>query len=114
MKDKLFLLKPDFMDQGRGPYFCPGCAFVEGMLSFYPALRDKIEIDYIDFERPRPLLVAEIGEENQNCPKLVLGENRPVPERVTVHQAKGKYFISEPAEICRYLGSTYGYGVPHD
>ncbi len=72
MKDRLYLLKPNFLDQGK-IYFCPGCAQVEGMLSFYPALREKIEVQYIEFPRPRPSLVAEVGEENQGCPKLVLG-----------------------------------------
>ena len=33
MKDRLYLLKPNFIDQGK-VYFCPGCAQVEGMLSF--------------------------------------------------------------------------------
>jgi hypothetical protein len=41
MKDRLFLFKPNFMDRGKGPYFCPGCVVVEGMLSFYPTLRDQ-------------------------------------------------------------------------
>jgi hypothetical protein len=56
MKDRLYLLKPDFLDQGKA-YFCPGCAQVEGMLSFYPALREKIEVFYTEFPRPRPRLV---------------------------------------------------------
>jgi hypothetical protein len=114
MKDRLFLLKPGFFDQGKGPYFCPGCAFAEGMLSFYPSLRDKIEINYIDFTRPRPCLVAEIGEENQGCPKLILGGSHSVPQRITVKEVKGRRFISEPSEICRYLASAYGFGEPHD
>jgi hypothetical protein len=114
MKDKLFLLKPDFMDQGKGPYFCPGCAFVEGMLSFYPELRDKIEIYYIEFKRPRPLLVSEIGEENQSCPKLILGNSNHTPNEITINEANGHCFISGESEICHYLGRVYGYGEPHD
>lgn len=112
MKDRLYMLKPDFLDQGK-IYFCPGCAQVEGMLSFYPALRKRIEIQYIDFPRPRSRLVAEIGEENQGCPKLVLGGEHSVPERVTATEAKGHRFISEPIEICRYLAGAYGVGEPH-
>ena len=114
MKDQLYLLKPNFFDQGAGPFFCPGCAFVEGMLSFYPELRDKIEVNYIDFPRPRPSLVAEIGAYNQGCPKLVLGEDmRAVPEGVTVAEANGRRFISRDVEICIYLASAYGFGKPH-
>ncbi len=113
MKDRLYLLKPNFFEQGKA-YFCPGCAQVEGMLSFYPGLRDRIEVLYVDFPRPRPRLVAEIGEENQGCPKLILGGEHSVPRRVVVGEAKGNRFISEPMEICRYLACAYGVGEPHD
>jgi len=112
MKDRLYLLKPGFVDQGKA-YFCPGCALVEGMLSFYPGLREKIEIHYIDFPRPRPRLIAEIGEENQGCPKLILGGEHTIPPRVVVSEAKGKRFIPEAMEICRYLAGAYGVGEPH-
>ena len=114
MKDRLYLLKPNFTDKGVGPFFCPGCARVEGMLSYYPALRDKIEIHQIDFQRPRPALVSELGEENQGCPKLILGEpTRSIPPEVAVKEAKGCRFISGDIEICRYLAKTYGVGEPH-
>ena len=112
MKDRLYLLKPNFTDQGKA-YFCPGCALVEGMLSFYPGLREKVEIHYIDFPRPRASLVTEVGEENQGCPKMILGGDHPIPQRVAVGEAKGRRFISEPIEICRYLASAYGCGEPH-
>ena len=82
MKGRLFLLKPGFMDQGRDHTSPPGCVVVEGMLSFYPGFRDKIEVNYIDFPRPRPGLVALIGAENQSCPKLILGGEHLVPEGV--------------------------------
>ena len=114
MKDRLYLLKPDFTDQGAGPFFCLESALVEGMLSFYPALREKIEVYYIDFQKPRPALVAELGVENQRAPKLILGEaTQAVPRGVKVSEAKGRRFISQDVEICRYLASTYGYGEPH-
>jgi hypothetical protein len=112
MKDRLYLLKSDFLDQGK-IYFCPGCAQVEGMLSFYPALRERIEVQYIEFPRPRPSLVAEVGEENQGCPKLVLGGEYAIPPSITVAEAKGRRFVSAPLEICRYLASAYGVGEPH-
>ena len=112
MKDRLYLLKPDFIDQGK-TYFCPGCAQVEWMLSFYPELREKIEVFYVDFPRPRPGLVADIGEENQGCPKLVIGGEYDVPGGVKVGEARGRRFISAPLEICRYLSSAYGVGEPH-
>jgi hypothetical protein len=112
MKDRLYLIKPNFIDEGK-VYFCPGCAQVEGMLSYYPALREKIEIRYIEFPRPRPSLIAEIGEENQGCPKLILGGAYPIPQDVSAGEAKGNRFISDPIAICTYLASAYEVGEPH-
>jgi hypothetical protein len=112
MQDRLYLLKPNFIDRGKA-YFCPGCAQVEGMLSFYPGLRDKIDVRYIAFPRPRPDLVHEIGEENQGCPKLILGGEYHIPQGIKVDEAKGNRFISGPIEICRYLAGAYGVGEPH-
>jgi hypothetical protein len=113
MKDQLYLLKPGFMDKGTGPFFCPGCALVEGMLSFYPVLREKIEVHYIDFPRPRPELVI-LGEDNQGAPKLILGDNNGVvPAGVNVATANGRMFIANNIEICKYLASVYGVGTPH-
>jgi len=114
MKDRLYLLKPDFTDQGAGPFFCPESALVEGVLSFYPTLRDKIEAHYIDFQKPRHSLVAELGAENQGAPKLILGQaTRPAPQGVTLSEANGRRFIARDIEICRYLASAYGCGEPH-
>ena len=70
--DRLYLLKPQFMDQGKGPYFCPGCAQMLGLLEFYPELKQELEVRYLDFPRPRPELIDLLGEENQSCPVLVL------------------------------------------
>ena len=112
MKDRLYLLKPDFLEKGK-LYFCPGCAQVEGMLSFYPALREKFEVHYLDFPRPRPTLVAEIGEANQGCPKLVLGGEYQLPPGINAGEANGRRFISAPLEICSYLATAYGVGEPH-
>jgi hypothetical protein len=114
MKDQLYLLKPDFSDNGAGPYFCPESALVEGMLSFYPALREKIEVYYIDFQKPRQVIVAVLGADNQGAPKLILGDNnRNIPPEVTINTANGRKFLSNDIEICRYLASIYGYGMPH-
>ena len=38
----------------------------------------------------------------------------PVPEGIVVSEANQNRFIADPLEICRYLGKTYGIGIPHD
>ncbi len=112
--DRLYLLTPHFMDQGKGPYFCPGCAQMVGLLEFYPALKERLEVRYLDFPRPRPELLELLGEENQSCPVLVL-KNAPtgVPSAIPLQQAKGHWFVEGPDAISRYLAHAHGIGIPH-
>lgn len=98
---KLFLLKADFQDANRADgkkYFCPECSPIEGLLSYYPRLRSELEVQYLDFSRPRPALVDLLGEENQSCPVLVLEDGS---------------FINEPSEIIKYLTQYHKVGHPH-
>ena len=110
-KDTLFLLKPDFHNGDKGPFYCPECALVEGMLSFYPKLRHKLDVNYVDFAKPRAAVVALLGEANQGCPVLVLAEGRRVLDTgLEVKEAQGRRFISNEAHIRRYLSATFGVG----
>jgi hypothetical protein len=112
-RDKLFLLKADFLDQGE-KYYCPECAQLEGVLAFYPVLREKLEIRYVDFSRPRPEVIREIGEANQSCPVLVLASpDWKKCKNISVGDANGKTFISGAEEIGNYLAQAYGIGKPH-
>ena len=113
-RDRLYLLKPNFMDGNAGPYFCPGCAQMLGLLEFYPVLKEKLEIRFLDFPRPRAELVQLIGEENQSCPVLVLNQ-APSGSAATfaVQQANGHWFVTGAEEISSYLAATYGTGIPH-
>jgi len=98
---KLFLLKADFQDANRADgkkYFCPECSPIEGLLSYYPRLRNDLEVQYLDFERPRKVLVDLIGEANQGCPVLVLEDGT---------------FINEPNEIIRHLTEKHQIGYSH-
>jgi hypothetical protein len=113
-RDRLYLLKPQFMDQGKGPYFCPGCAQMAGLLEFYPALKQHLEVRYLDFPRPRPELVELLGEENQRCPVLVLkAAPSGAPSSLPLQQAKDHWFVEGADEIARYLAHAYGIGIPH-
>lgn len=102
------------MDQGQGPYFCPHCAQLVGLMEFYPAPKEQLEVRWLDFQRPRPELVDQLGEENQSCPVLLL---HAMPEvslaKPPLQQAKGRWFVEGADEIARYLAHTYGIGIPH-
>ncbi len=110
-KDKLFILKPDFRKDDEGPFYCPESAMVEGMLSFYPKLRHKLDVQYVDFAKPRAAVVAELGEANQGCPVLILADGRRVLDpSLDVKQSNGRRFISNETDIRRYLAAVYGVG----
>ena len=99
--DKLFLLKPNFEDPERGTgkkYFCPPCTLMEGILSFYPELREKLEVHYVNYARPRQPIIDLIGEENQSCPVLIHPDGT---------------FIKDHDLILNYLAKKYGIGHAH-
>lgn len=116
-KDLLFVLKPSFTDAAAGPhpFFCPPCAQVEGFLNYFPAIRETLEIRAVDFPRPRAEVIAQLGDEHQGCPVLVLAEDAPIPAGAAerVKRANGKRFVSGATDITTYLGLRHGAGVPH-
>lgn len=113
-RDRLFLLKPHFMDGGTGPYFCPQCAQMAGLMEFYPSLKQQLDVRWLDFPRPRPELIDLLGDENQSCPVLVLKDApADLPSSLPVQQAKGRRFVEGASEIAAYLAHVHGIGIPH-
>jgi len=115
-RDQLFLLKPDFRDDSGGPWYCPSCATLEGVLGFYPRLRDLLEVQYLAFPRPRDPVIAVIGAENQGLPVLVVGTEPAADAALTgldVREAKGRRFLQSPGDIGKYLARRHGIGAPH-
>lgn len=99
--EKLFLIKPDFKDLKRNAdsnYFCTNCVTLEGLLSFYPRLRNELDVHYVDFARPRPAIVELIGEANQSCPVLVLDDGK---------------FLNRAEDIMSHLAKHYQIGQAH-
>ena len=113
-RDILFLLKEDFMDGAGAPYFCPDCAQISGVLSYFPKLRHKLDVRYIDFPRPRNEIVELLGDKHQGCPVLIL-DKPPAMDAlayVTGH-ANGKSFISGAKAIANYWSYTESVSRPH-
>jgi hypothetical protein len=108
MKDHLFLLRPGFMNAGMGPLYCSDSAPVEGVLSFFPQLRELLEIHYLDFPRPRKLLVDTLGDQYQSLPVLVLAPNRDIKDQeLEASHANGKWFFTDESSIRHYLSTQY-------
>jgi hypothetical protein len=115
-RDQLFLLKRDFMDGARGPFYCPDCATLEGLLSFYPKLRDAMDVQYVDFPRPRAPVIAVVGPDNQGLPTLVIAPGPAADKALAgldVREAQGKRFLQSTGDIGRYLARRHGIGEPH-
>ena len=113
-KDVLFLLKPGFPDNGDGPFYCPECAAVEGLLAYYPSLCERLEIRRIDFSRPRTTLVSMLGEDHQSCPVLVLAESVERPrEKSGAQEINGRQFLAGDRAIACFLAARFGLARPH-
>ncbi len=108
MKDQLFLLRPGFSNAGLGPLYCGDSVAVEGLLSFCPALREAVDVHYIDFARPRAPLVAALGENGQSVPVLILARETVLKDQgIAPEVAKGNRYIADEKTIRRYLSAQY-------
>ncbi len=110
-RDTLFLLPPGFFDNDRREY-CPECAEIWGLLSYYPAIKESLEIVYQPIEKPRAGLVALLGDKNQNCPTLVLDADNPRYDDAGIMQKNGHYFINNARDMGRYFAKRFGTAWP--
>ena len=112
MKDKLFVLRPGFEERGV-TYFCPFSAQVIGFLTYYPQVKDTVELVELEFAKPRKPLADLVGEAHQAAPMLVLvGEPVTVPN-VKIGDANSRKYVEKTIEILRYLAATRGVPAPH-
>lgn len=110
-KDILFLLAPGFEDNDRREY-CPECAEMWGVLSYYPAILEAVDIRYQPIAKPRPDLVNLLGEGNENCPTLVLAEGHEAGPHARVKEHQGHRFLNNARDIGKYFAHRYGTPFP--
>lgn len=110
-RDTLFLLPPGFWDNERREY-CPECAEMWGLLSYYPAIKDSLEIIYQPIAKPREAIVTLLGQANQNCPTLVLTADSPIYEDCGIVIKNGHRFINNARDIGRYYAHRFGTAFP--
>ena len=114
--DQLFLLRADFADPAFGPgaYHCTDCARIEGLLSYFPALRTQLDVTYVDLPRPRAGIVALLGEAYQNCPVLVVlrapGDHTAL---LRVSPDTGQRYCTGADDIAAYLHAAHGVSAAH-
>jgi hypothetical protein len=110
-KDTLFVLAAPFEDGPNQNWFCTQCAMLEGALLANPNWNDKIAVKRVAFPRPRPEIVALVGEEHQGCPVLVLRDGAAAPYGGKHHGER--VFVKDPIAITAYLAQAYGGAAPH-
>ncbi|WP_313439801.1 DUF3088 family protein [Stenotrophomonas sp.] len=112
-KPILFLLDREFED-GQLPgqrFFCRHSLLLEGALSSIDGLGTQLDVRRIGFARPRREVIAEIGEQDQSLPKLVL------PQGVRSEHASGSHqdrqYVSGAEPILAALNGLLGIPVAH-
>lgn len=108
-KDILFLLPPGFEDNGRRE-FCPECAEIWGVLHYYPAIKEALEIRYVGISHPRQPICDILGEGRWNAPTLILAPEHA--DLVDVRRENGAAYLGSAREIARYFSVRFGIAVP--
>jgi hypothetical protein len=112
-RDRLLLLQPGFTNPQRpdGPFVCQHCLPIEGLLAGSPAQAAGLDIERVDFPRPRPRVVAALDEAHQGLPVLILGDEHPVPDDA---QALGEVrFVNDTRRILALLAERHGFPQVH-
>ena len=110
-RDILFLLAPGFSDKERREY-CPECAEIWGLLSYFPAIKESVDIIYQEISKPRAEMVQLLGDQYQNCPSLVLSSTSPEYQYCGVQQHRGARFIDNARDIGLYYAQRFGTPAP--
>lgn len=99
MQPTLYLLSPSLDEQ---PVVCPDCALIEGLMTYYPAIQEAFDVKRIGFSRPRPDLVAALGEAHQGAPVLIFADDDHATAAAETAPG-GKRFLSGPEAIAAYF-----------
>ena len=110
-KDTLFLLPPGFEDNDRRE-FCPECAELWGVLHYYPAIKEALEIRYVGITHPRAPICELLGEGRWNAPTLVLAEGADIPKGLNVDASNGWSYLGSARDIAKYFAVRFGTAVP--
>lgn len=112
-RDKLIILKPDFLDPAYPGqrFYCWHCALMEGVLASFPELADRIDVERIGWSRPRREVVDLIGADNQSLPVLVLADDAPTD--LATGSYEGRRFVAGKDAILAALSARHLIPLPH-
>ena len=110
-RDTLFLLPPGFAANDQRE-FCPECAELWGVLSWFPALKETLDIVYVGIDHPRAPITALLGEGRHNAPTLVLHPVSARAEGLPYSEANGCAYLPSARLIARHFAALHGTPVP--
>jgi hypothetical protein len=112
-RDKLFLLRPGFGDPAYPGqrFYCWHCALIEGILTSFPELATRLDVERIAWPRPRNSVVAVVGDKNQSVPLLILADGETSPHQTG--EFEGRAFIADKDNILAALSERHGFPNPH-
>lgn len=112
-RDKLIILKVDFEDPALPSqrFYCWHCVLMEGILASFPELNDAIDVERIEWPRPRQEAIDLIGEQNQSLPVLILADDAPI--EIANGVWNGRHFVGGKDAILSALTSRHGIPLPH-
>jgi len=113
VRDRLFLLKPDFEDPAYPGerFYCWHCALLEGVLASIPWLESKIDVARIPWPKLRRALVDLVGKDNQSVPLLVLAAD--APDELATGRFRDQRFVDGKDAILNVLSRRHGIPRPH-
>lgn len=110
-KDRLFLLPPGFEDNDRRE-FCPECAELWGVLSYYPAIKESLEISYVGIDHPRGPIEEVLGEGRWNAPTLVLVDADLLTGDFQTQTSNDETYLDSARQIAKYFAAKFGTAMP--
>jgi len=110
-RDTLFLLPPGFAANGRRE-FCPECAELWGLLAWFPALKETLDIVYVGIDHPRTAITALLGEGRHNAPTLVLHSESQRAAGLRYPQANGRAYLPSARQIAQHFAALHGTPEP--
>ncbi|MEQ8446209.1 MAG: DUF3088 domain-containing protein [Pelagibacterium sp.] len=112
-RDTLFLLRPGFEDPAYPGqrFYCWHCALLEGVLASFPDLAGNLDVERVEWPRPRHPVIAAVGEANQSLPLLVLAHGETSERQSGIFF--GQAFINDKDQILAALSERHGFPNPH-
>lgn len=112
-RDKLIILDVDFVDPAfpNQTFYCWHCVLMEGLLSSYPDMAQKIDVERISWPKPRQELINMIGDKNQSVPVLILADD--APDNLETKRFGNRRFVDDKDAILRTLSIRFGIALPH-